>query len=198
MNPTESSASHSSTSAPVLRADDPIRQPSRTAAGDPTRQKIRQTASQAIDQTKEKVSAAADHGKEVAARRIGGYSDQLRAKAQSAEEEDPNIAHLANTAADRLQQAADYMRDTDLTRLRQDAADFAQRHPALFMGGMFVAGLLVGSLAKASVQSLREDARGSNDFDDPDVYGGYGAQNDGTEDRAFGSYASDTPGDPQI
>ena len=94
--------------------------------------------------------------KGVAADKLGGYSSRLRNTARAVGEEDPNIAYFANRAADRLESVADYVRTTDLSRLKQDAAGIARRHPALVMGGLLVAGLILGSVAKASVESLRE------------------------------------------
>lgn len=155
MNPSDNSPTQNPISSP-----DPG---SRAAPGDTTRQKVRRVAGQTLDQTKGRLSAAAEHGKESAAGRVSGYSDRLRATARSAEEEDPNIAQLAHSAADRLQRAADYMREADLDRLRQDASDLAKRHPALFTGGMFAAGLILGGLAKASVQTLRENESSRDD-----------------------------------
>jgi hypothetical protein len=128
--------------------------------------KVKRAAGRTVEQAKEQAGRLADTGKGAAADKIGGYSDRLRETARSAEEEDPNIAHLANSAADRLQQAADYVRGADLSRLRQDAANIAHRHPALFMGGMFALGLALGNLAKASVQSLKEGSDDSGDSRD--------------------------------
>lgn len=131
----------------------------RPAAG-----KVRQTAETArratgkvIDQAREKAGRVARDQQQAAAGKIGGYSDRLREGARSLEEEDPNIAHFANRAADRLQEVADYVRDADFARLRADVTGIAQRHPLLFMGGMLAAGLVLGNLAKASVQGLREE-----------------------------------------
>lgn len=186
MNPTASATDHSSTTA-------------QTATADPTKQKIRRTADQALDQTKQKVSAAANRGKEATADRLSDYGEQLRDTARFArEEEDPNIAHLANTAADRLQRAADYVRDADFTRLREDATEMARRHPGLFMGGMFLAGVVVGNLAKASVQSMRDDGQDYSvdaDGHDYDDYGTAASENAGHEAASFSSESS---GGPQI
>ncbi len=186
MNPTASSIDQSPTTA----------QP---PTGEPTKQKIRRTADQAIDQTKQKVSAAASRGKEATADRLSDYETQLRDTARFAqEEEDPNIAHLANTAADRLQRAADYVRDTNFTQLRQDAADVARRHPSLFMGGMLLAGIVAGNLVKASVQTLREDGQDFSDDADELDYHGYGAVTDRTEGNESEIYSPETLDGPQI
>lgn len=164
MNPTDTSASQNPGSStdfvPHIGQGDNART---STSGDARKPKVPRAAGQALDQAKEKISSAAGQGKDAAAGKIGGYSDRLRATARSAEQEDPNIAHFANTAADRLQQAADYVRDSDFSRIRQDAADIAHRHPVLFMSGMFVGGLVLSYLVKASVQTLREDSNDNSD-----------------------------------
>lgn len=133
--------------------------------------KVREAATTTAAKAKDKVAEIAGEGKNAAAERVLSCSDQLRDAQHSAERaEDPNIAHFAGQAADRLEQVADYLRDADFGRLRQDATDVARRHPALFLGGMFVAGLVLGNLAKASVQSL-SDAGSEDDRNAPDDHG---------------------------
>jgi hypothetical protein len=157
-----------------------------------TAAKAKRAAGRAVDQAKEKVSQAADTGKEAAAGKIGGYSDRLRETARSAEQEDPNIAHFANSAADRLQEVADYVRTADLSRIRQDADNIARRNPALFMGGMFAAGLVLGNLAKASVQTLRED---TGDEDGPD--GRYSEDNEEAAGEVLGGVSDSFDAEPR-
>jgi hypothetical protein len=58
---------------------------------------------------------------------------------------------------------ADYLRTRDLNALRRDAEDMARRHPALLFGGLFLTGLVLGNLVKASRRKMdqpREDATG--------------------------------------
>jgi hypothetical protein len=126
--------------------------------------KVKGAVTSATNQAKDKVAEFAGEGKTVAADKVAGYSDRLREAARAAEEDqDSNIAHFAGRAADRLEQAANYVRDADFNRLRDDATQVARRHPALFMGGMLVAGMVLGNVAKASFQSLNED---DGDFGD--------------------------------
>jgi hypothetical protein len=158
-----------------------------------TAAKAKRAAGRAVDQAKEKVSQATDSGKEAAAGKIGGYSDRLRETARSAEQEDPNIAHFANSAADRLQQVADYVRTADLSRIRQDAGAIAQRNPALFMGGMFAAGLVLGNLAKASVQTMREDTGDDEDS----ANGGYQEDNEEAAGEMLGGVSDSFDAEPR-
>ncbi len=154
MNPNETFTAEQSDSTPASNPG--ANNPPEGRMGTTT-EKIRRTAGQAADRAKQKVAQVADEQKDAAADKIGGYGSRLRDTARSAEAEDPNIAHFANEAADRLESVANYVRDADITRLKEDAVVAARRHPALFMGGMLVAGLVIGNLVKASVQSLNEN-----------------------------------------
>ncbi len=117
----------------------------------------KRSASNMIDQAKERASTMAQEQKQSAAQRIGRCGSALRDSARSVEQEDPNIAYFANSAAERIERVADYLRSTDLDGLRHDAEDLARRRPALFMGGMLVAGLIVGSIIKASASAARDE-----------------------------------------
>jgi hypothetical protein len=125
------------------------------------KQNIKATAREAVDQVRSAAASTVARAKEesgriagekkyAAADRIGGYSSAIHDSAKSLEEKDPNIAWFTHRAADRLQEAADYVRDHDIGELRRDAEEVARRHPAVFFGGLFVVGLLVGNLLKAS------------------------------------------------
>ena len=122
--------------------------------------KVKSTAATTAARAKEEAERFATEKKETAATRIGTYSSAIHETARSLEEKDPNIAWFTHRAADRLQGIADYMRNRDFSSLRHDAEDVARRHPAAFLGGMFLAGLLVGNLVKASRRKLDE----SNDY----------------------------------
>ena len=123
----------------------------REAAG-----KAKRAGRGALSQAREEVARVAGEQKDNAADRIGSYSSAFRESVKSIEQEDPNVAYFANQAADQIESVASYIRDSDFNRLRRDAEGLARRHPALFMGGMLVAGLVLGNLAKASGQALRE------------------------------------------
>jgi hypothetical protein len=139
--------------------------PGSSAGGVATaKQHIKDAAREAVDKVKSAASSTASRAKEESARivgdkknaaaeQIGGYSSAVHDSAKAFEEKDPNIAWFTHRAADRLQSVADYVRDRDFTQLRNDAGDIARRHPAVFFGGLFVAGLLVGNLLKASNRS---------------------------------------------
>src|SRR5688500_14160170 len=115
-----------------------------------TAAKGKSTANNTALRAKEKTKRLTAKKKEIHATRIGSYSSAIHDTARSLEEKDPNIAWFTHQAADRLQGIADYMRNRDFSALRQDAENMARRHPATFFGGMFLAGLIVGNIVKAS------------------------------------------------
>jgi hypothetical protein len=127
----------------------------------------KRAAGNALTQAKERAASMAQEQKKSAADHIGRYSSALRDSARSVEEEDPNVAYYANMAAERIERIADYVRSTDLAGLQHDAEDIARRHPALFMGGMFLAGIVLGGLVKTSARIMREDNSSSPDPFDP-------------------------------
>lgn len=126
--------------------------------------KVKNVATQTASRAKEEAERYATEKKETAASRIGSYSSAMHETAQSLEEKDPNIAWFSHQAADKLQGIADYMRSRDLSSLRHDAEDIARRHPAAFFGGMFLAGLIIGNVVKASRRKVDE---GGTDERDP-------------------------------
>jgi hypothetical protein len=119
---------------------------------------LKATATEAAARAKHQAEHYVAEQRETAAGRIRGYSSALHESARSFEEQDPNIAHFAHMAADRVQQVADYVRNCDLHDLRQDAEEAARRHPALFFGGLFAVGVVLGNMATASRRRQSSDA----------------------------------------
>lgn len=181
MNPQSTSNSPASAGG-TARTDQP---PASTGALTDTKSKLTTSAREAAAKVKSAVTGTATKAKEQAAQvatekkeaasaRIGGYSSALHDSARTLEEKDPNIAWFTHRAADKLQDVADYMRSRDFHGLRDDCEGIARRHPAAFFGGMFVAGLILGNVVKASRRKLE-----NNDdlFDGPrDAQGSWSAE----------------------
>lgn len=116
--------------------------------------KVKSAASGALTRAKDEAGRLATDKKETAANRIGDYSSAIHESANRLEEKDPNIAWFTHQAADKLHGVADYLRQTDMASLRTDCERIARRHPAAFFGGLFVAGLILGNVVKASRRRL--------------------------------------------
>jgi hypothetical protein len=128
--------------------------------------KIKTTTREVAAQARERGQEYVQENKARAADRIGNVSESIRQTAERFEQEkDPNIAHYTRVVADKLEQAASYIRERDLNQLKRDGEDLARQHPAAFFGGMFVAGLAAARFLKASAEREREHAEpGSEDF----------------------------------
>ena len=80
-----------------------------------------------------------------------GALDQTAAKLHSGGEQLSGAAHaaahqisdLAHDAADKLQAAADYIRDTDVKRMGEDLKDIVKRYPGPALAAAAVLGFLV-------------------------------------------------------
>ena len=133
-----------------------------------TASKVKGAVSSTALRAKEEAQRFAAEKKETTANRITSYSSAIHDTARSLEEQDPNIAWFTHRTADRLQGIADYVRDRDFAALRQDAEDMARRHPAMFFGGMFLAGIIVGNFVKASQRNVgnQDYVRGGDDETD--------------------------------
>lgn len=151
------------TSGTLEETKDKVAQTAREAVS-----KIKGAASNTTARAKEEAARFAAEKKEATASRIKGYSSAMHDTAQSLEDKDPNIAWFTHRAADKVQSIADYMRNRDFSQLRLDAEEMARRHPGAFFGGMFLAGLLVGNVVKASRRKLDENERWGATGDQPD------------------------------
>ena len=128
--------------------------------------RVKSAAADTAARAKDEAQHIAAEKKEAAASRIDSYGSAIHESARSLEEQDPNIAWLTHRAAERLENIAGYVRTRDFAGLREDAESVARRHPAAFFGGMFVAGLVIGNLMKASGRKLEEnqsDDRGEDE-----------------------------------
>ncbi|MCI0363069.1 MAG: hypothetical protein L0219_04260 [Phycisphaerales bacterium] len=90
--------------------------------------------------------------REQAAHKIGTFADAIR---QSANElgRDQQLASVAGyfeQAADRIEPLSDYLREHDVRDVLDDVEHWARRNPAIFLGGAFVAGLLIARFFKSS------------------------------------------------
>jgi hypothetical protein len=149
-----------------------------------TASKVKGAASSTAARAKEEAQRFAAEKKETTANRITSYSSAIHDTARSLEEQDPNIAWFTHRTADRLQSVADYVRNRDFAALRHDAEDMARRHPAMFFGGMFLAGLIVGNFVKASRRNLENEeyTRGDDyETDWPESGRGAGIQSELSE-----------------
>ena len=117
------------------------------------RQETSRVASQARDQATELASKATAQ----TAQRLNSLASALRQAAQQLETDDAaGFGRYAGMAADQVQKASGYLEGKDLGQLVRDTQTFARRHPDLFLGGAFVAGVMLARFIKSSAPETRE------------------------------------------
>jgi hypothetical protein len=139
---------------------------------------------QVADQAREKVGEAADQAKETAqnvasqaqnkvreqvdqrtteaGERVGSSADDIRSVGQELRNQGKEgPANVAEQVADRIDRAADYLRDSDADRILSDVEDFGRRQPWAVLAGGLVVGLAAARFLKASSRERYSSRRSS-------------------------------------
>jgi ElaB/YqjD/DUF883 family membrane-anchored ribosome-binding protein len=101
-------------------------------------------------------------------------------------EQQPQVANVADTAAQQVERASQYLREHDAREALDAVQDFARRQPLVVAGGGLALGILAGRLLKAGSSA---GSSGGSQYRQG-AYGGYGQGSD----RYGDSYAGGTYG----
>lgn len=119
----------------------------------------RNLANQAKDQTKQVASQARDQVQQIVtqqkdqvAERLGGLAGVLHDTANRLREDERSgpFGGYADQVATQVDRLSTYLRNNDLRGFVRDTEGFARRRPDLFLGGTFLAGLMLARFLKAS------------------------------------------------
>lgn len=134
--------------------------------------------------------------------KVGDTLDQVAQAVREAgsgmREQQPQIAGFADTAAEQVERASQYLREHDAREALDTAQDFARRQPIAVVAGGLVLGLAVGRLLRTAGTSSRS---GQNQFrGGAYALGGSGSSYGGTSsydrttygDRSFGARTEGT------
>lgn len=133
--------------------------PSQGAGGEgAARDQIRQARDKIVDQAKstfndarERAGTGLGQGRRQAADQLGGIGSALRRTGEQLRGEDQQrFADLADSASQRIERAANYLRDSDGRVIARDLETFARRQPALVFAGAFALGVLAARFLKSS------------------------------------------------
>ena len=153
------------------------------AAGD-----IAQQATSAAEQRASSTMTQLGDTLEQVAQAVHGAGDNLRS-------EQPQVAGFADTAADQVERAAQYLRERDAREVIEGAQDFARRQPAVVVGAGLALGLLVGRALKSANGTQRAQYRSAGQWSGTARYasgGSYGDASYGTSSsyEAAGGYGA--------
>jgi hypothetical protein len=137
------------------------RHPSSATPGvaDEAREQAKTLASEAKEQTaqlageaRQQIGSVVTGQKDRAAQRLGGLAGVLRDAASKFETEEHggHVSRYTTRAADQIEAMSSYVRKSDVRTLIQDAGEFGRRRPEVFLGGTFLAGLVLARFLKAS------------------------------------------------
>ncbi|MDP8905338.1 MAG: hypothetical protein M3N29_08480 [Chloroflexota bacterium] len=124
-----------------------------TAPGEELRSKSESTVSTIAEQAQQTAEAHVSTQKDQAAQALHSVASAVRDSGQRLRSEQPQLASLAEQAAQKVDEASDYIRQHDVRDFVRTAEDFARREPLLFLGGAFAIGFLTARFLKASSPS---------------------------------------------
>jgi len=194
--------------------------PGSSTMGSSTTGSVRDTISNTVDQARQEAGTegnrligaartrartAFEHQQHRVADSIGSVAQALHQAADQLNEQNEDVvARYTDTAAQRIEQFADSLRNRDLDDLVGQAEQFARRQPELFLGSAVAAGFLIArflrtSGGRATQRRSNLNHGGTANYGERS-YGSYGGQNrysqqggqQGTErGTSYGSGASD-------
>jgi hypothetical protein len=104
----------------------------------------------------EQAQSAVESGKARFAERAHGVAEALHHASDGLRAEDQEeVARYTQNVAEKIEQLSGFLRDRDLASLAGDVKRFAQRQPALFLGGAFTAGLVAARFIKSSASQAK-------------------------------------------
>jgi hypothetical protein len=130
------------------------------------KEQVRHLADDAKQETSRMASQAGDmvqglvgKQKDQAVEKLGGVAGALRDVGNRLQEQDgeAGFGQYAVRAADQVDRLTGYLRERDLNTFVRDTEGFARRHPDVFLGGTFLAGLLLARFLKSSSSNRDED-----------------------------------------
>lgn len=107
-----------------------------------------------LDDLLSMAGSLANSRKEYAAAQLEGLADSVRQFSESMPAI-PTVKAYAATAADSLDELANYVVESDLADMVSDAREFTRRHPLATFGGSIAAGLVLTQIMQSRAQSLR-------------------------------------------
>jgi uncharacterized protein YjbJ (UPF0337 family) len=166
------------------------------------KEQAKNLAHDAKEQTKKVADQARDHVQGLVDQQKGQYADRLGSLAGALREtgrklnegeQTGDFGRYADRAAEQVERLSNYLRDQDLRSFVRDTETFARRRPDVFLGGTFVAGLLLARFLKASSPNEAYDGGNPGGTNYGGNWTGYPDSARRTTPPATDNYSSYTP-----
>jgi hypothetical protein len=119
---------------------------------DDVARRVKDSASHAIDKTKEAATQQVEQGAE----RVAAYSQRtasaLRRAADDVEGENTLIGKALRKSADGIEQATRSLSGGDINATVEEVNSFARRQPGLFLGASFALGFALARVGKTAIE----------------------------------------------
>ena len=108
-------------------------------------------AEQVQEKATQKVESGLTKGKSQVAESLHALNQSLLISGQQLRDRNQqNVSRYVDQLANKVERAASYLQNTDITEIVDRTEDFARRRPAVFLGGAFVLGLIGARFFKSS------------------------------------------------
>jgi hypothetical protein len=122
-----------------------------TQTGDSATEQVKDKAQQGAEQAKSRVRDEVDRRSTEAGEQVTTMADAIRkASGELREQGQEGAAKPLEQAAQRVEGAGQWLRDSDGERILRDVEDFGRRQPLAVLAGGLVAGFAISRLLKAS------------------------------------------------
>jgi hypothetical protein len=112
--------------------------------------KLKETAGGVADEAAQTVEATAAKGISQAGEVLHQVANAVRDSSTNLETEQPQIARIMATAAEKIDEAATFVSEREPRELVGTAQDTARRQPALVIGGGLLAGIVLGRVLRSA------------------------------------------------
>ena len=135
--------------------------------------RARERAREAAHVAAERATHTIDSRKDLVASRLSRIATSIRDASQCfADNDEVGLGSYVEMAADRLEEAGDYLQEHNFDDLRHETAVFLRRHPEIGLAGAFIGGLLIARFLRASASHDTKYSDGGI-HEEPSLYGGY-------------------------
>jgi len=135
-----------------MTTDATQRSTGRSTTSSPAR--LQEAASDIADSAGQAAQTQASAAMQRAGETLEQVATAVRDASNQMRSDQPQIAGIAETAAQRIDQLATYVRERDARELMDDAEQFARRQPAIVIGGGLAIGLIVGRLLRSGAEPM--------------------------------------------
>ena len=118
---------------------------------------LEQQAKQQAENAKEQIRSLAELGKDRLVEQLEHIAHAVRSTGDSlrSDEQAADLSQYADTIGDSLERASRYLREHRAIDLVDGVERFARTKPALFLGGAFAVGMVLGRFFKSSPDGVR-------------------------------------------